>query len=150
MADPVDNGMANGGQDPAPAGGAQGGRRCCENPRHGRGGGRGALAEPAVLAALLREGSHGYDLRRAIAEMTDGALNVDAGGLYRVLRRLEDEGIVRSTWADGETGPQRREYETAPGARDLAQDWVDHLRERQRVAGDLADILERTLSEQTG
>ena len=142
MVEPTDNAHEDTGR--------RGARRCCENPRHARGGGRGALTEPAVLAALLREGSHGYDLRRAIAEMTDGAVNVDAGGLYRVLRRLEDEGFVRSSWEEGDTGPQRREYEIMPEAANLAGDWVVHLRDRERLAGLLADILEDSLKSGKG
>lgn len=101
--------------------------------------------EPAALAALLRRGGHGYDLKREIAELTGQEIEVDAGGLYRVLRRLEDEGFVTSVWADGGSGPQRRDYELSDRGRELARDWVVHLRERQRLAGLLADALESPL-----
>lgn len=114
------------------------GRPCC---RRTRGGGRGALVEPAALAALMAKGGHGYDLRREIAEITGGELEVDAGGLYRVLRRLEDEGFVASAWAEGGSGPQRREYELTAEGWELAEDWVAHLRERQRLSEVLADAL---------
>jgi len=119
--------------------------RCCAGRRHGGGAGRGALVEPAVLAALLREGGHGYDLRKTIFELTGDEVNVDAGGLYRILRRLEEEGFVRSSWVEGETGPQRREYELTPEAKELAEDWIAHLRERERLAGLLAGVLEAEL-----
>lgn len=95
----------------------EGGRPCC---RRAGGGGRGALVEPAALAALLGEGAHGYDLRRHIADLTGGELEVDAGGLYRVLRRMEEEGFVVSKWVEGESGPQRRDYEITSEGRELA------------------------------
>jgi DNA-binding PadR family transcriptional regulator len=117
-------------------------RPCC---RRAGGGGGGALVEPAALAALLNRGAHGYDVRRAISELTGGELEVDAGGLYRVLRRLEYDGFVVSAWAEGESGPQRRDYEITAEGRELAEDWVVHLRERQRVAGLLADVLSSAL-----
>jgi PadR family transcriptional regulator, regulatory protein PadR len=120
-------------------------RPCC---RRAGGGGRGALVEPAALAALLGRGAHGYDLRRQIGEMTAGEIEVDAGGLYRVLRRLEEEGFVISTWVEGESGPQRRDYEITAEGRELAEDWIAHLRERERVAGLLADALTRSLGDQ--
>ena len=65
---------------------------CCRR----RGGGGGALVEPAALAALLYAGGYGYDMRKAILERTNGEVDVDVGGLYRSLRRLEDEGAVLS------------------------------------------------------
>ena len=71
--------------------GGEGARQpCCRR----RGGGGGALVEPAALAALLYAGGYGYDMRRTILDMTDGEVDVDVGGLYRSLRRLEDEGAV--------------------------------------------------------
>ncbi len=129
----------------ASPGGHGEGRTCC-GQRHRRGGaGRGALAEPAVLAALLSDPGHGYDLRKTIGEMTDAAIDVDQGGLYRVLQRLEAEGYVVSTWVEGDSGPRRREYELTPHANDLARDWITHLRERERLAGLLAELLETSV-----
>lgn len=121
-----------------------GGRPCC---RRAGGGGGGALVEPAALTALLNSGAHGYDVRRSIGELTNGEIEVDAGGLYRVLRRLEDEGFVVSAWTEVESRPQRRDYEITAEGRELAEDWLAHLRERQRVAGLLADVLSSALKQ---
>lgn len=120
----------------------EGGRPCC---RRAGGGGRGALAEPAALAALVGQSGHGYDLRRHIREITNGDLDVDAGGLYRVLRRLEDEGFVTSSWVEGDSGPQRRDYELTAEGLELAEDWIVHLRERERLSGLLATALTSAL-----
>ncbi|MCE5202946.1 MAG: PadR family transcriptional regulator [Coriobacteriales bacterium] len=120
-------------------------RPCC---RHAGGAGQGALVEPAALAALLGGAAHGYDLRRAIGELTNGQLDVDPGGLYRVLRRLETEGFVVSEWAGSGPGPQRRNYELSEEGRDLAEGWVVHLRERERLSGLLADVLTEALAKE--
>lgn len=139
MTEPNEGGLADNGGTPALAG-----HRGCCGKRHARGGaGRGALLEPAILAALLRGGGHGYDLRNTITELTGGDLCVDHGGLYRALRRLEDEDFVRSNWVEGGSGPRRREYELTERGCGLAVDWVVHLRERQRLAAMMADELER-------
>jgi PadR family transcriptional regulator, regulatory protein PadR len=120
-----------------------GSRPCCR--RAGGSGRGGALVEPAALAALLSAAAHGYDLRREIREITQGALEVDAGGLYRVLRKLEQDGFVTSAWAQGESGPQRRDYELTAEGRELAEDWAMQLRQRQSLAGRLADALSGAL-----
>lgn len=114
------------------------GRPCCRR----RNGGGGALVEPAALAALLAEGACGYDLRRTILERTGGEIDVDVGGLYRALRRLEEEGAVVSRWSEDGSGPRRREYELTQQGVELAEQWVDVLRRRERVSGLLAGMLE--------
>jgi DNA-binding PadR family transcriptional regulator len=89
----------------------------------------------------LSKSGHGYDLRREISDITNGEIEVDAGGLYRVLRRLEEEGFVTSEWTVGGPGPQRRDYLLTAEGRELAEDWIVHLRERERLSGLLADAL---------
>jgi DNA-binding PadR family transcriptional regulator len=101
--------------------------------------------EPAALAALLSGGAHGYDLRRGINEMTNGEIDVDPGGLYRVLRRMEEDGFVVSHWVEGDSGPQRRDYQLTQEGRELAEGWIAHLRERERLSGILADALAAAL-----
>lgn len=103
------------------------------------------MVEPVALAGLLGKSAHGYDLRREIGEATRGGIEVDSGGLYRVLRRLEEEGFVTSAWIDGEAGPQRRDYEITAEGRDLAEEWLAYLRERQRATGVLLDVLSSSL-----
>lgn len=118
----------------------------CGGRRRGGGGpGGGAMTEPAVLAVLLRDGGHGYDLRRSIDELTGQAVSVDSGGLYRTLRRLEADGFVGSTWVEGETGPQRRTYELNDEGRELAQDWAGELRSRASMSTRLADLIDEGL-----
>jgi len=64
---------------------------------------------PCVLLLLKESPAHGYDLvERAKAF---GFPGTDPGGLYRMLRGLEEEGLVRSAWEPSVAGPQRRRYE---------------------------------------
>lgn len=116
---------------------------CCRR----RGGGGGALVEPAALAALLYAGGYGYDMRKTILDRTGGEVDVDVGGLYRSLRRLEDEGAVVSRWCDEEAGPRRREYELTQQGVELAEQWLDALRVRRHLDDLLVDLLEGGLAE---
>lgn len=122
------------------------GRRCCEaadGTRRGRG--QGALIEPLVLAALARAETHGYDLARTIEELTDGTVVPDAGGMYRVLRRLEEEGVVSSEWQESESGPQRRAYRLTEDGRHLLEHWLEHLEQRRTTLDVLIEAV-RTAS----
>jgi DNA-binding PadR family transcriptional regulator len=109
----------------------------------GRCGGRkGALTEPLVLAALQRGVAHGYDLRATVTELTGGEATVDAGGVYRTLRRLEEDGFVTSVWHEGESGPQRRDYRITAEGHELAEDWAHHLRARADLLALVAGLIE--------
>jgi len=64
---------------------------------------------PCLLLLLREQPAHGYELlERLPAFGFDGS---DPGGLYRALRSLEEEGLVRSAWEKSEAGPDRRIYQ---------------------------------------
>ncbi|WP_214410589.1 PadR family transcriptional regulator [Sphaerisporangium fuscum] len=63
-----------------------------------------------VLAVLERGPLYGYLIMEALRVRLGGDLDLPAGGLYPVLRRLERLGYVRSAWVPHE-GRQRRTYE---------------------------------------
>lgn len=116
---------------------------CCRRRVGGTGG--GALVEPAALAALLYAGGYGYDIRKTILKMTDDKVDADVGGLYRALRKLEAEESVISRWMEDGSGPRRCEYELTAQGRELAEQWVTVLRQREELAGILAGLLESGL-----
>src|ERR671936_866291 len=66
--------------------------------------------EPALLLLLRERPTHGYELLDALPPLT-GDARVDMGNLYRVLRALEEDGLVSSRWEAGEPGPAKRRYE---------------------------------------
>lgn len=80
-----------------------------------------------ILVMLMRSRLHGYEIMKELREEFD--LNCDPGTVYRVLRRLESEALIRSHWDAHDQGPVRRVYElTDDGARALAA-WSDALGE---------------------
>ncbi len=62
----------------------------------------------AILFALTREPTHGYNLMRRINEMTLGVIAPTAGGIYPALRELEEEGLIKGSWRPEE---RRKVYE---------------------------------------
>jgi poly-beta-hydroxybutyrate-responsive repressor len=87
------------------------------------------FAEPAVLLLLRERPVHGYELLEQLPELTGE--RVDMGNLYRFLRLLEAEGIVRSDWDDRAPGPSKRVYELTHEGRALLERWADALRQAQ-------------------
>lgn len=97
----------------------------------GPGGGRyrRSVLEVAILSSLAEADSHGYDLVEQIESLASNLVCVDSGTMYRMLREMEQEGLVTSSWQTPEAGPSRRVYAvTAEGiealdlmARSLAQ-----------------------------
>jgi len=57
----------------------------------------------------------------------------ELGGLYRVLRALEEDGLVRSKWDADEPGPAKRMYELTPAGRELLRAWAKALKQTQVV-----------------
>jgi DNA-binding PadR family transcriptional regulator len=83
------------------------------------------FTEPALLLLLRERPAHGYDLLERLPELT-GEQRVEMGNLYRLLRALEEESLVRSEWADG-----KRTYELTDHGRSLLDQWVHALRKSQ-------------------
>jgi PadR family transcriptional regulator, regulatory protein PadR len=101
------------------------------------------FTEPAVLL-LLREGPrHGYELLEQVAAMTGDPGKVDAGNLYRTLRALEEEGMVRSAWRADLPGPAKRTYELTVDGRVLLNRWADALRRTGQVIEGFIERYER-------
>jgi DNA-binding PadR family transcriptional regulator len=72
--------------------------------RRGRMFGTGEL-RLALLALIAENPSHGYELIKAIEEMTGGAYAPSPGAVYPTLQLLEDEGAIAEADAEGSKKP---------------------------------------------
>jgi PadR family transcriptional regulator PadR len=66
---------------------------------------RGVL-ELCVLALVCRQETYGYAIARQLEEAGFG--RIKGGTLYPILLRLEQDGLVTSTWREGDAGPGRK------------------------------------------
>jgi PadR family transcriptional regulator PadR len=92
------------------------------------------FTEPALLLLLRERPAHGYDLLERLPELT-GEQRVEMGNLYRLLRALEEEGLVASAWDETSPGPAKRRYAITAQGRLLLEQWVDALRRSQDRTG---------------
>jgi len=80
-----------------------------------------------VLAVLsqLNEEHYGYSLLKSLSEL---GLEIDQGTLYPLLRRLESQGLLTSTWKVEESRPRRYYVTSAEGRKilpHLKQEWTN-------------------------
>ena len=89
------------------------------------------FTEPAVLLVLRDNPGHGYELLEKLQALMP-AERIDMGNLYRILRSLEREGLVSSTWDDLSPGPAKRIYAITDSGRTVLDQWVGAFSKAQQ------------------
>ena len=89
--------------------------------------------ELLVLSMLSAGDRHGYGIRQDIIEHTRGEMELEAGNLYRTIRRLETDGLVDEASGASSADERRRYYRlTAFGRRVLGAE-LERLRDLVRL-----------------
>lgn len=99
--------------------------------------------EPTLLELLSERPMHGYELLERIPEIARGERRVDLGNLYRLLRSLEEEGVVASEWDESLAGPAKRVYRLTPSGRALLDAWVVALADARALVTAFLDRHEK-------
>ena len=84
---------------------------------------RGAL--PLAVLSMLNENKYGYAL---ISELAVVGIEIDQGTLYPMLRRLEEQSLLQSSWILEGSRPRRYYQISETGLQVLAilkQEWKD-------------------------
>jgi DNA-binding PadR family transcriptional regulator len=99
-----------------------------------------------ALLLISEEATHGYELVDRLGHL--GIVHLDAGRLYRTLRAMEDEGLLRSSWEQGGSGPTRHRYwvtdEGVEHLQDCAQAVADNRRNMLRYLARFNQLAGRT------
>jgi PadR family transcriptional regulator PadR len=77
------------------------------------------MIESCVLGVLRTAPAYGYEIAYRFEEA--GFTRPKGGTLYPILSRLEDDGLVRPSWAEGDKGPNRKYYELTADGRKSAE-----------------------------
>jgi DNA-binding PadR family transcriptional regulator len=89
-----------------------------------------------ILTALVDEERHGYAIRQEVVEQSGGRIELEAGNLYRYMRRLEEDELIAPSARKPAAGddPRRVYYRMTPlGRRVLGAEYV-RMRELVRMA----------------
>lgn len=88
------------------------------------------LTQPSILTVLAASDTpvHGYKI---IQEMAAGPMYggnaPDPTGIYRILKQMENNGLVVSEWDTSESGPAKRCYNLTDDGRACLRRWIDSL-----------------------
>ena len=85
---------------------------------------------PVILLALREWNSYGYELMERAAAFGFEAMN--PGTLYRTLRQMEKEGVVKSSWETSKGGPARRMYSITDAGEAYLDFWAEALEQYRR------------------
>ncbi|MEQ8329385.1 MAG: PadR family transcriptional regulator [Longimicrobiales bacterium] len=68
--------------------------------------------KPFHILLALEEGGplHGYAINKSMGERSGGTVSMDPGGLYRLIARLERDGLLGRTEAPPDETDERRQY----------------------------------------
>lgn len=78
-----------------------------------------------VILSQLDRPRYGYDLLQTLEH---AAFIIDAGTLYPLLRRLEKQGLLESSWETSETRPRKYYRRSEAGERfyqRLREEWIE-------------------------
>ena len=90
-----------------------------------------------LLSVLSGGPGHGYEVITRLRDRSDGAFELPEGTVYPALHRLEDAGLLASTW-EAVAGRRRRIYHvTMAGERAMAE----HARQWREFSGSMARVL---------
>src|ERR687895_288405 len=85
---------------------------------------------PVILLSLREWNSYGYELMERTAAFGFEAMN--PGTLYRTLRQMEKDGVVKSKWETSKGGPARRVYSITDAGEAYLDFWADALEQYRR------------------
>lgn len=98
---------------------------------------RGAL--PLAVLCMLQENKYGYAL---IGDLTAAGVEMDQGTLYPMLRRLESQGLLQSSWVVDGARP-RRYYVISPQGREVLASLSGEWQKLSRVVQSLLEQIEK-------
>jgi DNA-binding PadR family transcriptional regulator len=85
---------------------------------------RWRFTTPAVLLLLHAGPAHGYDLLARLPGVFPRAAEPpDPGTFYRLLRTIEADGALESSWDTTQGGPARRVYALTDAGREQLEWW---------------------------
>lgn len=97
---------------------------------------------PVVLLMLRQWNSYGYELMERITAFGLAAMN--PGTFYRILRQMEKDGMVSSSWDTSQNGPARRIYSITDAGETYLKYWADSLDRYQNMMDTFFRLYTRT------
>jgi DNA-binding PadR family transcriptional regulator len=102
------------------------------------------LLRPALLTVLAGGEAHGYVIVRSLCGMRMFAQSPpDHSCVYRTLKAMEVEGLVRSDWDDSRQGPARHVFRITEAGQQCLARWEATLEEYSRAVCQMLNRMKR-------
>ncbi|GHT24346.1 hypothetical protein FACS189419_09240 [Planctomycetales bacterium] len=105
------------------------------------------LIQPALLAVLSESSLHGYELARRIGNIP-GFLEQapDVSGIYKILKSLEERGMVVSDWAPPKNDRAKRIFTITKDGITCLEHWQKTLQEHRKAVNALIRTTQKALN----
>ena len=101
------------------------------------------FVQPVILAVLSSGPLHGYLVVQRLAETSLFRKQPpDATGVYRMLRNMEQEGVLESDWELENSGPARKRYTLTEKGGHCLDQWMRTLTSHQAFIANLLLFLQ--------
>ena len=88
-----------------------------------------------LILAMVGEGvNSGYAMRKEMNRMRGGRWSAESGSVYRVLRRLQKDGLVNEARKVGVPNRERTEYDLTPQGEAMLNSWLTFPPDRAEMA----------------
>ena len=88
---------------------------------------------PALLLLLAEKSSHGYELTERYSELGFTEASFDPGAIYRTLKLLEAEELIKSRWDTEKIGPAKKIYSITPEGIEMLSSWTVNIQKRKKI-----------------
>lgn len=95
-----------------------------------------------TLRILFETPTYGYRLLDEIEQRTCNCRKLEPGSIYAVLRRMEERGLLASTWESYNSGPDRRVYTVTETGAEVLKAGLNTIVRRKRLFDDLIKFYE--------
>lgn len=83
------------------------------------------ILEMLVLETVCKGSTYGYELLTSLKEKSNELFTLKEGTLYPILYRLEEDGMIQSSWSQGEgrIAPKKMYSATERGQQERQRRW---------------------------
>lgn len=96
-----------------------------------------------ILRVVCEKSLHGYGIIKKIEELSEGRHVIKTGTMYTTLRRMEEEGLVESSWEESDSGPDKRMYCITDDGREHLKGWLEMIKERKKMMEKMTEFYEK-------
>lgn len=98
-----------------------------ENPMKPGTGRQERYIQASILLGLLTRSSYGYELISSIQSFGFIEGEAPPGMVYRHLRQMEEDNLVKSHWDTGDGGAAKRVYTITDEGREVLSYWISFM-----------------------